>query len=153
MRDTIHLSFLTVLFRMFIDDFISLLATFSGMLSGDSPTFSRPPGSYSSSNYYYAAIQTTSNTAGTYTFRSSSSMDTYGCLYDGSFDPSSPNLNLIQCDQDSGGSLQFLISNYLYTSHTYILVVTTSSSDVTGSYSVIVTGPGLVTMTYITPSK
>ena len=111
--------------------------------------FSRPNGA--GYNYYYEAIQTTTYTSGTYTLRSISSMDTYGCLYSTSFDPSYPTSNLITCDDDSGGSYQFLINYYLQYGTTYILVVTTSGSAITGSYSVTAMGPGSVYMTSITP--
>ena len=129
-----------------------LLATFSGTLSSNSPTFSRPYGG--SSSYYYQAIQTTTYTGGTYTLRSTSrtGLDTYGCLYSSSFDPTYPNRNLLTCDDDSGGSLQFLISYYLLSGSTYVLVVTTSRSYATGSYSITALGPGSISMIAISPS-
>jgi hypothetical protein len=137
---------------MLIDDFFILLASFSGTLSSSSPTFSRPSGG--SSLYYYQAIRTTAYTSGTYTLRSTSStgLDTYGCLYSTSFDPNYPSGNLLICDDDGGGSLQFLINYYLSSGQTYILVVTTASSLATGSYSILATGPGYVSMTAITPT-
>jgi hypothetical protein len=138
---------------MFIDNLFVLLATFSGTLSSSSPTFSRPyGGSYLS--YYYQAIQTRTYTAGTYILRSTSRtrMDTYGCLYSTSFDPTYPYQNLLTCDDDSGGSQQFLINYYLLSGQTYVLVVTTSIYRITGSYSIIVSGPGSVSMIAISPS-
>lgn len=137
---------------MFIDNFIILLATFSGMLSDASPTFARP-NSYSDNDYYYQAIQTKIDTSGTYILRSSGSINTYGCLYTTSFDPSNPSQNLVTYDDGSGGSEQFLISYYMQASTTYILVVTTYLDSVTGSYSIIARGPGSVSMTEYTPSS
>jgi hypothetical protein len=127
--------------------------TFSGTLSSSSPTFSRPYGA-SYLSYYYQAIQTRTYTAGTYTLRSTSrtGMDTYGCLYSTSFDPTYPYRNLLTCDDDSGGSGQFLVSHYLLSGQTYVLVVTTSSSRTTGSYSIIASGPGSLSMIAISPS-
>ena len=129
-----------------------LLATFSGTLSSNSPTFSRPYGG--SSSYYYQAIQTTTYTGGTYTLRSTSStgLDTYGCLYSTYFDPNYPSENLLACDDDSGGSAQFLINYYLSSAQIYILVVTTYAPLATGSYAILATGPGYVTMTAFMPS-
>ena len=94
----------------------------------------------------------TTYTSGAYTFKSSSSIDTYGCFYQGSFDPSRPSQNLVTCDDDSGGGTQFLFNATLYYGQTYILVVTTFNPRVIGAYSVIAMGPGTVYMTSITPS-
>ena len=137
---------------MFIDHLFVLLATFYGTLSSNSPIFSRPYGV--SSSYYYQAIQTTTYTSGTYILLSSSvtQVDTYGCLYTTSFDPNYPYQNLLTCDDDSGGSLQFLISYYLSYGQTYILVVTTSGSYATGSYAISASGPGSVSMLAVSPS-
>jgi hypothetical protein len=49
---------------------------------------------------------------GTYTFTSDSSVDTYGCLYNDSIDPSNPTENLIKCDDDAAGNT---ISNQRHT--------------------------------------
>ena len=94
----------------------------------------------------------TTSTSGAYTLKSSSSIDTYGCLYQGSFDPSIPSRNLIACDDDSGGSRQFLITRSLLSGGIYVLVVTTFNAGDTGSYWVIAVGPASVYMTSITPS-
>ena len=79
-------------------------------------------------------------------------MDTYGCFYQTSFDPSIPSRNLIAYDDDGGGGLQFLITSSLLSGGTYILVVTTYATNVTGSYSVRAVGPAAVYMVSITPS-
>ena len=94
----------------------------------------------------------TTSTSGTYTLKSSSAIDTYGCLYQGSFDPSIPSRNLIACDDDGGGDRQFLITHSLLSGGPYVLVVTTYATNVTGSYSVIAGGPASVYMVSITPS-
>ena len=94
----------------------------------------------------------TTYTSGAYTFKSSSSIDTYGCFYQGSFDPSNPLRNLVTCDDDSGGASQFLFNATLYYAQTYTLVVTTYSPRIVGAYWVIATGPDTVYMTSITPS-
>lgn len=58
------------------------------------------------------------------------------------------------CNDDyQSGDRQFLVTGDLYSSTKYILVVTTSFSYTTGSYSVAATGPALVSMVETTPGK
>jgi hypothetical protein len=124
--------------------------TYSGSLTGYSPRFARPGGF--SSTYYYQAIQVTVYTAGAYTFASSTSMDPFGYFYHDRMDPSYPSRNLITSDDDSGGHNQFRINVTLSYGRTYVLVFTTYSTSITGSFSVIVSGPALVGLVSITPT-
>jgi hypothetical protein len=66
--------------------------------------------------------------AGTYTFYTSSSIDTYGHLYDS-------NQNQLASDDDSGGSLQFRIVYAITASGYYFLRVRGYSSGTTGAYT------------------
>ncbi len=91
------------------------------------------------------------DTTGTYNFTSSGSFDSYGCLYDGSFNPHYPSQNLITTDDDGGGNRQFQIGRSLQSGRTYILIVTTYSTDITGSFTIRVGGPASAYMTLITP--
>lgn len=134
------------MYLIFIDNFIVLLANYSGTLSASSPTFTRPDGDVDG-RYYYQAIKTTVDTSGTYTIRTNSFMKIYGCLYTSSFDSSNPSENQITCAQDTENYGPFFISNYMQPQYTYILVITTVDDDYVGSYSVTATGPGSVTMT------
>jgi hypothetical protein len=111
-------------------------------------SFARPSGT--GANYYYQAIAATIYTSGTYSFLSRSLIDTYGYLYESSFDPSYPSLNLIVSDDDGGEDRQFRISRYLQFGRTYILVVTTHESGTTGSFSIRATGPASLDMTAFT---
>ncbi len=79
-------------------------------------------------------------------------MDTYGCFYDDSFDPSNPSRNLITCNDDSAGSTQFQINVTLQSGGTYVLAVTTYSAAGTGNFSIRAAGPASVALTSITPS-
>jgi hypothetical protein len=117
----------------------------------NSASFARPSGT--ARNYYYQAIEATTYTAGTYSFSSSSSIDTYGYLYESSFDPSHPSYNLVASDDDGAGDRQFQISRYLQSGRKYILVVTTSSTGTIGSFSVRVIGPSSVSLVRITPTS
>jgi hypothetical protein len=116
--------------------------------------FTRPyPDNYGSNYYYYQAIQVTVHTGGTYSFTSSSSIDTYGCFYDDSFDPSNPSRNLITCNDDSAGSRQFQIKVTLQSGRSYVLVVTTFYSADTGSFSIRGAGPASVGLPSIMPTS
>ena len=114
-------------------------------LSSDSPIFIRPYNNIAD-QYYYQAIRVTVFAAGTYIFASSSSIDTYGCLYDDSFDPFYPFQNLITTNDNSAGSGQFQMSHILQPGRIYILVVTTYSNNVLGSVSIRQAGPTAASM-------
>ncbi|CAF1093348.1 unnamed protein product [Adineta steineri] len=119
-----------------------ITSTYLGILSSYSLKFSRP--SYSPYNYYYQASKITTTMSGTYSFVSNSSIDTYGYFYDGSFNPSNPNLNLIASNDDGGDNNQFRINVTLQFQCKYILVVTTYNSNITGSFSIEAVGPSRV---------
>ena len=59
--------------------------------------------------------------SGYYTFVSNSSIDTYGYLYNDTFDPYNPTLNLLQRNDDSVGNAQFLINVSLVNTGSYCL--------------------------------
>ena len=80
-------------------------------------------------------------------------MDTYGYLYESSFDSSQPLRNLIASDDDSAGDRQFRIDHYLDSECKYILVVTTYNASVTGRFSINVVGPALINLLQITPKS
>ena len=124
---------------------------YSSAVSSNSPIFYWPDGS-TDSYYYFQAIQITVATTGTYTFTSNSSIDMIAYFYGTSFDPSDPFTNLITDDDDSGSQLQFRIHVHLQSGSTYILVVTTHRGSVTGSFSVVATGPATIGLASITPS-
>ncbi len=126
-----------------------MVSTYSSNLYVNGASFARPYGT--SRNYYYQAIQATISTSTTYSFSSSSSIDTYGYLYESSFDPSNPSRNLIASDDDGAGDRQFQIGRYLQSGRKYILVVTTFRTGTTGSFSVRVVGSASVSLVQITP--
>jgi hypothetical protein len=86
----------------------------------------------------------TVNTAGTYTFTSSSTLDTYGYIYDTYFYSFDPSTNLMNQDDDTGGSGQFKFSVFLEAGVPYTLVFTTFSGGQTGSFSILASGPNTV---------
>ncbi|CAF1567080.1 unnamed protein product [Rotaria sp. Silwood1] len=138
---------------------ILLVSTTSGVpssyadaLSSNSPVFYRPNG-YIGDIYYFQAIQITVSVTGAYSFTSNSDMDTRAYFYETFFDPSTPLVNLITDDDDSGDDIfQFRIDVNLQSGRTYILVVTTHGDYVTGSFRVLASGPASLGLMSITPS-
>lgn len=88
---------------------------------------------------------------GTYTFLSSSSndLDAYGYMYNNTFRSSSPASNRFLSDDDSGGDYEFMWTASLLPTTVYTLVVTTSSQEQTGTFSVVVVGDGPVGFTLL----
>lgn len=123
-----------------------VLTTIDGCLNSTGPLFSRAYDSSNSNSYYYQAIRVTVDSSNRYSFRSNSSIDTYGCVYESSFYPLRPYTNLLVCDDNSGSSQQFLINSTFQLGRIYILVVTTFLPSVTGGYSIVATGPDAVSM-------
>ncbi|CAF5215305.1 unnamed protein product, partial [Rotaria magnacalcarata] len=71
-------------------------------------------------------------------------MDTYGYLYNNSFDKTKLSLNQVKQDDDSGGNLQFQLTSVLHSGMRSILIVTTYSPNIRGPFSLIVSGPATV---------
>ena len=76
-------------------------------------------------------------------------MDTYGLLFNNSFNPSSLSLNLIASDNDSGGNNQFSFYWFIHKTLRYILVLTTYDRNVEGGFAIVATGPGGVRFTRV----
>ena len=114
--------------------------TYSFVLTNDSTTFCRR-GPCSDGFHRYGALKITVPTTGNYTIRSNSSLDTFGYLYNNTFDTTYPLRNMLQYNDDDAGSSQFLLSMGLQTMNDYIVVATTFFPFQTGTYSVIVQGP------------
>ena len=120
-------------------------ANFAGQLSDVSPVFIRPNGY--DDGYYYQAFSFMVFAGGIYSFTTDSTIDTYGLLYDGTFDPSMSSGNLMEYNDDGGIGLQFKITTYLLALKTYTLVVTTHGSFIVGSFSGTAAGPTPLTLT------
>lgn len=121
------------------------------MLETSSLKFCRQ-GSYSGT-YYYEAIHVTASTTGTYIIQSYSSMDTYGFIYTGTFDPSNTPSNLFMYNDDGAGNNQFQFTVILEAGMTYILVVSTFGQYATGAFSITAKGPGTFTYNNIAAQK
>ncbi|CAF5038213.1 unnamed protein product, partial [Rotaria magnacalcarata] len=127
---------------------ILVTSQYSSELTETSGQFCRD-GDCSSLVYYYEAFNFNVSAAGSYTFISSSSMDTFGYLYKNSFYSYAPAKNVIAADNDSAGDAQFRLHTLLDTVTAYVLVVTTFKSNVNDSYSIIITDVASIALTPI----
>ncbi|UJR12170.1 hypothetical protein I4U23_016347, partial [Adineta vaga] len=90
---------------------------------------------------YYQAIKTSVLTTGIYTILCSSTMDTYGYMYNRTFNPAYPYQNMLLSDDETGENSQFLLTVVFQAMVQYILIVTTYEEKVTGRFSLIGQGP------------
>jgi hypothetical protein len=114
-------------------------SSYNGRLNVNSPMYCRD--SCETFNHYYEAIMVNVDEVGSYNFQSQSDFDAYGSMYANSFDPSNPSENLLVQNDDGGENMQFNLTVVLQPQSTYILVVTTYNSYITGSFQVIASGP------------
>ena len=121
--------------------FDGVISTYSSGLTINSPTYNR---TVASGGFYYEAIRVTVRFDGVYSFKSISDIDALGYLYLNNFDPSRPDENLIILDDDSAGSAQFLITSWLSSTNSYVLVFTTYQPDTRAIFSISGSGPARV---------
>jgi hypothetical protein len=100
-------------------------------------------------NYYYEAIEVKVIDSGMYSFRSNSLITTYGYIYNDTFTPFDPIVNLHSEAYERCFNGQFKLTIVLQANITYTLVVTTYSSNVTGAFSIIVSGLNYVSFNRI----
>jgi hypothetical protein len=134
----------------FVSDRVGVLSLnqsiYSSALAIDSQSYSRLGSVCAAPNYYYEAIQLNVVEDGIYSLWSSSTMDTYGYLYNNTFNPFNPSTNLLTMDDDSNGGGQFRLTTDLQANTTYLLLVTTYSRNVVGPFSIFVSGPNNVNL-------
>jgi hypothetical protein len=121
----------------------SFQSTYSSAWTTESQSYCRTSCAVSH-YYYYKAIQVHVSTHSSFSLASKSSVDTYGYLYDSSFDPVFPSSNLLLQDDDGGSNGQFKLTCLLEPDSIYILVATTFNPNETGSFSISTSGPGSV---------
>ncbi|CAF4024246.1 unnamed protein product, partial [Adineta steineri] len=90
---------------------------------------------------YYDAMQMNVRTSGFYTFIGKSNMNIIGRIYKDDFNPSNPAENELPPNANLCNKNQFRLTDGLEASITYILIVTTFSSNVTGTFSIFISGP------------
>ena len=114
-------------------------------MTSNSPKYCRD---YKKPIYHYETLQITVMKTGLYVVWSKSEMDTYGYLYKGEFDPLQPFGNLLaqhsgKCNQ---GQLKFIRTFDANTR--YVLVVTTYYSNVTGNFTILISGENNATINH-----
>ena len=124
---------------------------YSGLLDYCDPMFAKLGMDFTAagaSEFFYEMQEFTVDTDGSYTMTmvSASFGDAFFNMYADSFDPDNPTLNAIAVDDDAGGGLRPQIVTDLLAGTTYILVSTTYSPNVVGSYTDQIGGVGQVTL-------
>lgn len=138
-----------------IENIIFVNSSYSSALTDDSQSFCRfLTCTQPSFDYYYEAIMINVTVTGQYQITSQSAMDTYGYIYSPMFFPLYPTADVLVQDDELGGDGQFLLVVDLQPMTPYILIVTTSTSNVTGDFIIVVTGPDIVSLSpIIIPGK
>ena len=102
-----------------------------------------------SSNYYYQALQMKIETSGIYRFQSNSAIRMYGYLYQDTFNPFDPSLNLLIENDHECGENQLWLNSSLLSHTTYILVATTDIPGRTGPFFIQSFGAANITFTRV----
>jgi hypothetical protein len=130
-----------------IDASSGIESTYSSELTTNSQMYSRT--SCVLMGYYYEAVELNVTESGYYSIMSNSTINTYGYIYNNSFDTFNPTMNLVKEDDNSGCDGQFKFMIQLQKNTSYTLVVTTYSENVTGVFWVVIYGPNNVSFTRI----
>ncbi|CAF1443341.1 unnamed protein product [Adineta ricciae] len=124
---------------------VNIQSNYSLELTPDSPKYCRD---YVKRRYYYQTLQINVMKTSSYVIWSESKIETYGYLYKDNFDPLQPFGNLIKqhsgkCNQEQ---LKFYIN--LEENTKYILVITTYYPNITGNFSIFISGQNHATINY-----
>lgn len=118
------------------------LSYYTGALTTNSSTFNR----YNSSSpgqYYYDKINIRISKDGLYEFGSENVIDMVGYLYLNPFNDTNVSLNLLIFNDNSLYN-QFYFRYSLQSSSNYVLIATSTSSNITGSFLIKARGPSTV---------
>jgi hypothetical protein len=119
---------------------------YSSALTENSQIYNRQDLPCQVPEYYYEAIQVNVVESADYDLCSDSTMDTQGYLYNNTFNPFNPYINLLVSNDDGNDSTQFTLTTYLRANTTYVLVVTTFRENTVGPFSIFVSGPNNVSL-------
>ena len=101
------------------------------------------------SDYYYEAFEVNVVVASNYSFSTGSNISTSGYIYNDSFHPFNPSLNLLSENDNDCKNGQFKLTVFLQPWRRYILIVTTFSVNRTGKFLVVIIGPTTVGFRHI----
>lgn len=118
--------------------------TETSVWTSNSPTYN--PYNTSNLTAYYDTFGLVVQIGSIYAIGTESEIDTYGCLYYGTFTPANPTLNQIICDDDAGHNNQFRFQTYLQPHIEYTLLTTPLNGKAMGPYKVIVSGMARVNL-------
>ena len=136
------------LFFLLVSTFLDIKTAYSSALTTNSPMYCAQYCSRSSFWYYYDAVQVVPSKSGTHRFVGSSRINVDGLIYERSFDPVKPSINLLAEDADNGSHFPFELIRFLSSNETYVLVTRATLIYDTRLFSIIVSGPSIV---YFTP--
>jgi hypothetical protein len=141
-----YLKFIPLFFTLSL--FAQVETQFEAILDG-SLSFFRPNWNQEG-EFFYSLIEIQPSESGLYDILNPSSNltltnDPYVYLYEESFDPQNPSINLIAQDDDSGGGLLFRLNDIeMFNTITYFMVATSYQPSATGTFDIIVSGVGSV---------
>ncbi len=138
---------ISIVFLNSIDASSGIQATYSSTLTKNSHAYVGYLGCKLAT--YYEAIEVKVIETSYYTINGNSTINIDGYIYENNFDVFNPEINLITYNDYGGCNEQFEITVHLQVNTTYVLVVTTSNSNVTGIFSVLVTGPNNISFNRI----
>ena len=139
------------LFLLSLETTSLVTSNYSAILDTGNDQFCRV-GNCSTSGFYYQAFGFNVSIAGSYSFQSISSIDTFGYIYNTKFLYPTPSPNIVASNNDGAGNMQFRLYLLLDTKTPYVLVVTTFNPNVIVSFSIVATGLASVTFTPINMS-
>ncbi len=93
------------------------------------------------SDSYYVAFEIRVVIASKYIFSCITNINTYVYIYNNTFYPDDPSVNLLTQDDNNGRNRQLQLTVFLKPWTSYLLLVTTSSRNVTGNFSIVASGP------------
>ncbi len=104
-------------------------------------------------DYYYETILINVTKVADVTIISQSRINTYGYLYEKSFDPFNTSVNLLMEDDDKAENEQFKLTALLRPSTIYVLVVTSFSPSVMGRFSIIASSTTFINLTRVSSHR
>ncbi|CAF1365095.1 unnamed protein product [Adineta ricciae] len=121
----------------------SVITQRTSALTTNSQTFCRqtPCIMYS---HYAQTFEINITTSGTYYFHTNGTIDTYGCRYVDTINASDPYTNRLLCDDNGYDNGQFMLVVLLESTSKNFIVVSTKTIGVTGSFTIIGTGPSSI---------